>query len=135
MSDELQFFDIIGPIIDTTACLAITSSTGGTAVDLTADANVGTAATNGQLLRFYADGNDVYYGFADVNNHAAIVDTSTGTTAGRCQCIAKGTFVDHCLPWLNGSCQKYLYAVCKSAATATLRISPRSLDPINRYKP
>lgn len=121
MSDQEQFFNLPGPIVTKTAALAITSTTA--KPDLSADANVGKEFLNGQLLRFYADGADVYYGFCvDDSTVSALDDTATGTTAGRCACITAGTYVDHCLPWLNGQAHKYLYAKTKTGLTATLRI-------------
>lgn len=127
MSDQTQFYNLLGPILARTACIAVTATSA--AVELSADVNVGPAFLDGQLLRLYADGADVYYGFAvDGTTITAIDDASTGTTAGRCQCIAKGTYVDVCMPWLNGSPCTFLYVKTATGATATLRISPRSLD-------
>lgn len=133
MAHEVEAYDVVGPILTRTACIAVTSTSA--AVDLSADAQIGPSFAGGQFIRLYADGADVYYGFSfDNTTVTAIDDTATGVTAGKCQCLAAGTWIDVCMPWLAGQPCKYLYTKTKTGLTATLRISPSSIDARNRYQ-
>jgi hypothetical protein len=132
MAHETEFFDVIGPDLQSCAALAVTSTTA--KPDLSADAYVGKAFADGQFIRLYADGCAVYYGFS-INDStvSALDDTATGATAGKCQCIPSGFHVDVCMPWRNGTPCKYLYYKAASGASGVLRISPSSQNAINRY--
>jgi len=130
MSDQDQFFDVAAPVFSRIACIAVTSTSG--VVDLSSDAYVGPEFSVGSLLRFYADGSDVYVAFS-TENASTIDETATGTSAGKCIPILAGTWQDFSMSWLNGSPAKYLYTKTKSGFTSTLRIvaSSRSFQNKN----
>jgi hypothetical protein len=126
MSAESEYFDRIAPSFGLVAAIAVTDSA--TAVLMTADANVGTELQAGRALRMYADGADVYYAWSKTAD--GIDDTATGTTAGKCQCLAKGTYIEERPPRTGtGSARSvcgYLLLKTKSGTSATLRVSVSS---------
>jgi hypothetical protein len=132
MAHDTEFFDVVGPDLQACAALAVTATTA--KPDLSADAYVGKSFSDGQFLRFYADGADVFFGFSvDDSTVSALDETATGSTAGKCQCLPAGTWVDMCMPWRNGTPCKYLYTKTKTGLTATLRISASSINSHQRY--
>ena len=123
MSDQEQYFNLTPPVFGRIACIAVTSTSAAT--DLSADATAGKEFINGQMIRLYADGADVYFAFS-TENASTIDDTATGASAGKCGCIPAGTSQDFCCAWLNGAQCKYLYTKTKTGLTATLRITTSS---------
>jgi hypothetical protein len=128
---QLEYYDRRGPLFGVIACIAVTATAG--SVDVFTNSTswpLDADAVGGRKLRLYADGADVYYAWSDAAD--TIVDTATGATAGKCQCIPKGTFVEEYIP-RKGSGDtrlgaKYLCYKTASAATATLRVSVCSQD-------
>lgn len=122
---ELEAVDVCGPAFGRVAVLAVTDTSA--AADLSANAYVGADLLAGRMLRLRAEGCDVYYAWSTTTS--TVVDTATATTAGKCDVIPNGTYVDERPPIVGGTICPYLVVKAASGLSGKLRIRASSNSP------
>jgi hypothetical protein len=126
---DLEAVNPIGPLLGDIRAIAVTTSSA--RYDLSALAEFGLGEDLARVLRFEADGGNVYMAFTTANSGSISESVTTAGDAQQCAVIQAGTFKDYRLPYVRGV-GLATWILVKGSPACTLRISISSEDPAQR---
>lgn len=107
-----------GPALGGIACIAVTAVAG--SYNIAGDAAVGAAVTAQRIIRLYADGSDIYYGWSA--DGVPVIDPAAVAGNTRCSVIPAGQYRDERPPTVGGVLQGFIHYKTPTNMTGTLRV-------------